>query len=246
MGGMAEEESAPRRRGFMDTLREGWKPPQRRAEDAMTTETATTERSTKPTEEVAAAKSGDGAATKDANGAETATKAESTGTKAAAAKAGEEKPPDPNFAERMEGLQGWMAELERKQRRTTLLATIGTVLALLAAGGAVYLGVANPTSASKDDFDDLEAQVETLQQQISAATADQNRLKQINTTLESLNARMSAAEQRASQTASQIAATKAQAQAAQQAATAAQQAAAATPPAPAPAPAPAPRPNPNP
>jgi hypothetical protein len=231
---MAEEESAPRRRGFMDTLREGWKPPQRRAEDAMTTETATTERSTKPTEEVAAAKSGDG--TKSATPRATGKAAAETKTD------GEEKPPDPNFAERMEGLQGWMAELERKQRRTTLLATFGTVLALLAAGGAVYLGVANPTSASKDDFDDLEAQVETLQQQISAATADQNRLKQINTTLESLNARMSAAEQRASQTASQIAATKAQAQAAQQAATAAQQAAAATPP----APAPAPNPNPNP
>jgi chromosome segregation ATPase len=238
---MAEEESAPRRRGFMDTLREGWKPPQRRAGDAMTTETATTERSRKPTEEVATAKAGDGGkakaksggaaatATEDANGAETATNV---------------KPPDPNLAERMEGLQGWMAELERKQRRTTLLATVGTVLALLAAAGAVYLAVANPTSASKDDFDDLEAQVETLQQQISQATADQNRLKQINTTLESLNARMSAAEQRASQTASQIAATKAQAQAAQQAATAAQQAAAATPPAPAPAPNPNPNPNP--
>ncbi len=127
----------------------------------------------------------------------------------------------------MEGLQGWMAEIERKQRRITIFGTIVSVLALLAAGGALYLGITAPNTASKDDLDDLEAQVETLGQQVSAATADQNRLKAINATIQSLSTRITAAEQQASQSAADLAKVRAQAQAAQQAATAAQTAPAA-------------------
>jgi hypothetical protein len=253
MRGMAEEESGPRRRGFVETLREGWKPAQRRGAsgDAKTTETPTTEKSMKPTEEVAGTKSGNGTT------AESGAEAKSAGTKSPATKTdatptGETaavtradraaKEPKPNLEERMEGLQGWMAEIERKQRRMTLFGGILTVLAAAAAGVALYFAIATPNTATKDDVDDLQAQVETLQQQVTQATTDQNRLKALNATIQSLNTRVAAAEQRANQSASEIAAVKAQAQAAQQAATAAQQAATAAQQAAAATPAPAPLP----
>jgi hypothetical protein len=197
----------PGRPGFLETLRLGWKPSYRRpttlASEAKTAETPTTTKSVAATEEVTAPKS--------SNGGEAATKPAEAKTPAA-------EPPKPNLDERMEGLQGWMAEIERKQRRLTLIGTVGTLAALLAAGAALYFAIATPNSASKDDFDDLETQVETLQGQVTRATTDQARLKAINSSVEALGARVTAAEQNASQQATEIAAAKAQAQAAQQAA----------------------------
>jgi chromosome segregation ATPase len=128
------------------------------------------------------------------------------------------KAPEPNMQERMEGLQGWMAEIERKQGRMTYFGAAAACLAVVAAGAALYLAVTTPNSASKDDFDDLEAQVETLQEEVAQATTDQNRLKALNASIQSLNTRLAAAEQKATQQASEIAAAKAQAQAAQQSA----------------------------
>jgi hypothetical protein len=223
MGGMADRESSSGRPGFVQTLREGWKSPQRRSKTTElptnATEPSKATESSKTTEEAPAAKS--------TNGAETQAAAPKTpagslaGTKPAAPTGdatAESKPPDPNLNERMEGLQGWMAEIERKQRRMTFFGAVAVVLAALAAGAALYLAITTPNSASKDDFDDLEAQVQTLQQQVTQATTDQNRLKAINAGIQALNTRMAAAEQNAAQQASEIAAAKAQAQAAQQAA----------------------------
>src|SRR5687767_14452244 len=156
----------PGRPGFLETLRLGWKPSPRRptalTSEAKTAETPTTEKSSAATEEVTA--------TKSANGADTATKpasTESAATKTAAGPTAAAEPRKPNLDERMEGLQGWMAEIERKQRRLTLIGTVGTLAALLAAGAALYFAIATPNSASKDDFDDLETQVETLQGQVT-------------------------------------------------------------------------------
>ena len=106
----------------------------------------------------------------------------------------------------MEGVQGWMAELERKQGRMTYFGAAATALAVLAAAAALYLAITTPNSASKDDFDDLEAQVQTLQEQINQATADQARLKALNSSIQSLDSRVAASEQKANQQASEIAA----------------------------------------
>src|SRR5918996_2537902 len=168
MDSMADEESSSRRPGFVQTLREGWKSPQRRSK---TTEPPT--KGSKTTEEAAA--------TKPTNGAET----HSAATKTAAAAGA--KPPEPNLNERMEGLQGWMAEIERKQGRITFFSTVGSAIAVLAAGAALYFAITTPNSASKDDFDDLEAQVESLQEEVTQATADQARLKALNTSIQSLD-----------------------------------------------------------
>jgi hypothetical protein len=206
MGGMADEESSSRP-GFVQTLREGWKSPRRRSK---TTEIAT--ESSKTTEEAPATKPTNGAA--DTHSAATKTAAGSTpGAKPAAtttaATAGS-KPPEPNLNERMEGLQGWMAEIERKQGRITFFSTVGTAIAVLAAGAALYFAIATPNSASKDDFDDLEAQVESLQEEVTQATTDQARLKALNSSIQSLDARIAAGEQKAAQAASEIAALKSQ------------------------------------
>jgi hypothetical protein len=196
MGGMADEESSSRP-GFVQTLREGWKSPRRRSK---TTEIPT--ESSKTTEEAPATKPTNGAEAKSAPGAKPA----ATTTAATAGS----KPPEPNLNERMEGLQGWMAEIERKQGRITFFSTVGTAIAVLAAGAALYFAIATPNSASKDDFDDLEAQVESLQEEITQATTDQARLKALNASIQSLDARIAAGEQKAAQTASEIAALKSQ------------------------------------
>ena len=222
---MADVEYGSRRSRFLQTLREGWKPPQRRSK-ATDPSTKTTD-AAKATEGSPATK--EAAATKAASGADTMSAAPRTAsTKSAATEtAAGSKPPDPNLTERMEGVQGWMAELERKQRRMTYFGAAATALAVLAAAAALYLAITTPNSASKDDFDDLEAQVQTLQEQINQATADQARLKALNSSIQSLDSRVAASEQKAAQNASEIAALKTQvAQAA---------AAAAATPAPAPA-----------
>jgi uncharacterized protein HemX len=196
MGGMADEESSSRP-GFVQTLREGWKSPRRRSK---TTEIPTG--SSKTTEEAPATKPTNGAEAKSAPGAKPA----ATTTAATAGS----KPPEPNLNERMEGLQGWMAEIERKQGRITFFSTVGTAIAVLAAGAALYFAIATPNSASKDDFDDLEAQVESLQEEVTQATTDQARLKALNSSIQSLDARIAAGEQKAAQAASEIAALKSQ------------------------------------
>jgi hypothetical protein len=202
---MADMESRSRRPSFVETLREGWKPPQRRskmADPSARTEASTATESAEATKEAAATKTPNGASTKPA----------ATRTGAGAS------PPEPNLMERLEGVQGWMAELERKQGWMTYFGAAATALAVLAAAAALYLAITTPNSASKDDFDDLEAQVQTLQEQINQATADQARLKALNSSIQSLDSRVAASEQKANQQASEIAAVKAQAQAAQQAA----------------------------
>ncbi len=124
----------------------------------------------------------------------------------------------------MEGLQGWMAEIERKQRRMTYFGGAAVALAVLAAAAALFLAITTPNSASKDEFDDLEAEVKTLQGQVSDATQDQANLKQLNSSIQSLNSRVAAAEQKATQNATEIATLK------KQVAQAAAAAAAPTPP----------------
>ena len=65
------------------------------------------------------------------------------------------KPPDPNLQERMEGLQGWMAEIERKQGRMTYFGAAAVLIAILAAGAALYFGTTakSDTDRTQDDVD---------------------------------------------------------------------------------------------
>jgi uncharacterized protein HemX len=74
------------------------------------------------------------------------------------------KTPEPNLQERIEGLQGWMAELERKQARLTYFGALALLLALGAAGVALYFGLTTHSdSATKNDLDELTTRVDSLQ-----------------------------------------------------------------------------------
>src|SRR4029079_19309974 len=61
--------------------------------------------------------------------------------KAAAAKgsAGAKKPP-PDLPGRIDGLRGWLDQIERRQARMTYVAAAGLLIALATAGVALYLG----------------------------------------------------------------------------------------------------------
>jgi uncharacterized protein HemX len=98
--------------------------------------------------------------------AETETKeaTKPTAAKTAGAAAAAKKTPDANLQERMEGLQGWMAEIERKQGRMTYFGIAGLVIAILAAGAALYFGLTTKSdSATKNDFDALSKRIDSLE-----------------------------------------------------------------------------------
>jgi uncharacterized protein HemX len=105
--------------------------------------------------------------------------------KPATKKAAPKKPS--TMEERMEGVQGWMAELEKKQERNGRVGGVAVLLALLAAAGALYLGITNKQdAATKDDVDELTEKVDALGASVQQQTQDQ---------LRGLNQRLSALEQ---------------------------------------------------
>lgn len=133
-------------------------------------------------------------ATKPGNGTAPTKEAQAAGTtppeaKPAEAKPGEAKPgeakpgetkpatsamtPAPNLQERMEGLQGWMAEIERKQARLTYFGGLALLLALAAAGVALYFGLTTHSdSASKSQVDSLTSRVGSLEGAVAKNSKD--------------------------------------------------------------------------
>jgi hypothetical protein len=110
----------------------------------------------------------------------------------AATTAAQPKSPESNLQERIEGLQGWMAELERKLARTTYFGAMAVLIAIAAAGAALYLGITNKNdSATKDDVDSLKARVDALQSAVtknSKATQDtiNNSIAQLQGSIQAL------------------------------------------------------------
>jgi len=83
------------------------------------------------------------------------------------------KAPDPNVQERIEGLQGWMAEIERRQARITYFGAVALLIAIAAAGAALYFGInAKNDSATKGDADALEERVDSLQSAVTKNSKD--------------------------------------------------------------------------
>ena len=112
--------------------------------------------------------------TRKASESEPEAKTEAMGGDKIEAKPGDEPKPKPNMEERIEGLQGWMAELERKQERMTRFGGAAAIVAVLAAGGAIALGVINQqNAASEDDVDELTEQVNELGASLKSGTEKQ-------------------------------------------------------------------------
>lgn len=137
-------------------------------EETTATETTATQPLTKPEETAKAGNGVEPAAKTPATEQTPATQEEAT------AKAGETpKTPEPNVQERIEGLQGWMAEIERKQGRITYFGGLALLLALGAAGAALYFGLtAHSDSATKKDLDALSARVNSLQGAVTKNSKD--------------------------------------------------------------------------
>jgi uncharacterized protein HemX len=125
---------------------------------------------------------------------------DSTGTKA----------PEPNLQERMEGMQGWMAEIERKQGRMTYFGAAGLLIAILVAGAALYFGLTTKSdSATKSDVDALTTKVDALQAAATKNSKDtQNAL---NASAAQLQSSISALQRQQSQNSANIATLQTQA-----------------------------------
>jgi uncharacterized protein HemX len=151
---------------------------------------------------------------KDGNGAkpaetkETASKeaAKPTAAKAAAVK----NAPDANLQERMEGLQGWMAEIERKQGRMTYFGIAGLLIAILAAGAALYFGLTTKSdSATKSDVDALTKRIDALE---AAATKNSKDTQAaLNSSVAQLQQSISTIQKQQSQNAASISSLQTQA-----------------------------------
>ena len=118
--------------------------------------------------------------------------------------------PEPSLQERMEGLQGRMAQIERKQGRLTYFGIAGIVIALLAGGAALYIGLAAKNdSATKSDVDALTKRVDALQ---AAATKNSKETQNaLNASAAQLQASISALQRQQSQNAASIATLQSQA-----------------------------------
>jgi uncharacterized protein HemX len=132
-------------------------------------------------------------------------------TKATAPKAATpRKPPAPDLQERMEGLQGWMAEIERKQGRMTYFGAAAVLIAIAAAGAALYFGLTTKSdSAKKSDVDALTTKVDSLE----AAVTKNSKATQatLNDTVTRLQASIAAVQKQQAQDAANISTLQAQA-----------------------------------
>ncbi|MFM8791816.1 MAG: plastocyanin/azurin family copper-binding protein [bacterium] len=114
--------------------------------------------------------------------------------KKAAGPKGKGKKPAPNLEERMEGVQGWMAEIEKRQR---LMTYIGGGLA----AAAIILGIAaltlalinNSNGATQEDVDEINARLDVIQTEVKSATEEQ--LQSVSDSLTDLQSRVDALEQ---------------------------------------------------
>jgi hypothetical protein len=133
-----------------------------------------------------------------------ATDAKAGDAKAGSAKgASAAKKPPPDLPGRIDGLRGWLDQIERKQSRMTYFIVAGILIALATAGVALYLGITNnQDSATTSDVDGLKDQISKLE---SGQAATQSQLKAINDQLSALNGRVTTAE-RSAQAAKQQAA----------------------------------------
>jgi uncharacterized protein HemX len=158
--------------------------------------------------------SNSGSEATDAGKADNSTKSgtDQAPTPPGAAKAATGSPPDPNPQERIEGLQGWMAELERKQARLTYFGALALLLAIATAGAALYFGLTNRSdSAKKSDLDALTKRVDSLEGAVVKSSKDtQNALNasiaQLQQSISGLQKRQAKAAAKISTLQSQVAA----------------------------------------
>jgi uncharacterized protein HemX len=139
-----------------------------------------------------------------------ATSAATKETKPAAKTPATVKGVDPSVQERIQGLQGWMAEIERRQGRMTYFGGVALLVAIAAAGAALYFGLtAKSDSATKGDVDTLQQRVDGLQEAVTQSSKDTQ--DTINNSIAQLQASIQALQKQQAQNAAAISALQSQA-----------------------------------
>jgi uncharacterized protein HemX len=154
----------------------------------------------------------------------------------APAEAGDDTAPAPNMQERMDGLQGWMAEIERKQGRMTYFGAAAVLIAILAAGAALYFGITakNDSGDAMDDLDSLDTKVDGLARAVNQSTKETQ--DTINNSISQLQSSIADLQKKQAKDAANISTLQSQVQALNRAGAMNQGGAAAPTPTPAPAP----------
>ena len=113
----------------------------------------------------------------------TAAKEAAKGTPAKTTR-GRKKPP-PDIEGRIDGLRGWLEEIERRQGRMTYFGAAGLLIAIAAAGAALYFGITTHNdAATKDDLDEVKAEITTLKAEVAKANQGKQSLNQTLTSLQ--------------------------------------------------------------
>jgi cell division protein FtsB len=84
-----------------------------------------------------------------------------------------QQPPRPGPQDRVDGLRGWVHQLDEQLRRRSIIGLVLLILAIGGAGAAVYLAVtAKNDSASDKQIESLQARVNQVEQEASKASSD--------------------------------------------------------------------------
>lgn len=113
-----------------------------------------------------------------------AASSKTTSSKAAVPK-GKRKPP-PDIPGQIDGLRGWVDQIERKQNRMTWIAAAGLLVALAAAGVALYFGITTHNDAATEgDLNGVRNELSTLSGEVDAANKGKKSVGQQITALQS-------------------------------------------------------------
>lgn len=94
----------------------------------------------------------------------------------------------------MEGVQGWMAEIEKRQRLTTYIGAGVAAVALLIGIAALTIALINNSNgATKDDIDEINARLDRIQTEVKTATEEQ--LQSVSDSIATLQSQVQALEQ---------------------------------------------------
>lgn len=94
----------------------------------------------------------------------------------------------------MEGVQGWMAEIERRQRLTTYIGGGLAALAILLGAAALTIALINNSNgATQEDVDEINARLDTIQTEVKSATEEQ--LQSVSDSIATLQSQVQALEQ---------------------------------------------------
>jgi len=108
------------------------------------------------------------------------------------------KKPPPDLPGRIDGLRGWLDQIERKQSRMTYALVAGLLIALATAGVALYLGIKNhQDAATTGDLNKVKDDVSQIRTQAQADT--QTQVKTLSTQIAALQKQVAAAQATAQQ-----------------------------------------------